>query len=329
MAYFSRRKTVQRLKEDPRLKKVVERNFADLNFLAGGNNTKIIHDAIVRLAVPKNKPLVPTFVSFFSDPNPAIRGAAFLAVSCIGSPKNFAEMSRLMYDKDPRVQHVAIDVFGRLAREHPEALPFLEERGRKEMDLATLKAVKQALSLSKKYGQNFELYMGLERNKDFVDKKRVFARAPQFKDGSHSILFGGRFFGKMRAVRISKSAFLAWKKAHDAGIPVEPIIMKVKKLSKELPKAKKPRLISHKDGSVTVFAKIINGVSMTSFIRNPENLKYFDELKRQVVKIKSAMEREGIEHGHYHSGNFVVRMIKGKPKVYLIDFDRARLVQKQ
>ncbi|MCX6803880.1 MAG: HEAT repeat domain-containing protein [Candidatus Diapherotrites archaeon] len=327
MAYFSRRKAVELLKNNPRLKNVVHANRAQIKRLSS-NHPGIVSDSLIALGRKgkRNRALTPTILAMLDDPNPGVRDSALLVVSHIGEPKNIKQMSKLLYDKNLNVRWGAIDIFGILSTQHPEAIKFLEERASHPMDTSTFKIMKRALALSKKYNPDFEIYAGLEHNPKFTDKRRVFVRRKQIKDGSISTLFGGKFFKKMRAVRIPKESFNMWEKAFKAGAAVEPIIMKKEKVGRKFTGKKIPRMIRNKDGTITVFAKIIDGVSIGNFIRIEKNHKWFEELKGQVTKIKEKMAVLGIIHGHYHPGNFVVKMINGKPKVYLIDFDRARKV---
>jgi hypothetical protein len=53
--------------------------------------------------------------------------------------------------------------------------------------------------------------------------------------------------------------------------------------------------------------------------------KNYKEIELQISKINLGLRELGIDHGHKHDRNYLVQMYKGKPRVYLIDFDQAKI----
>lgn len=155
------------------------------------------------------------------------------------------------------------------------------------------------------------------------------------KTGSETILLGGAQAGKAIVRVVDDIAFKAWLQALSSDIwkkygfdyvPVEPILrrwdgsLRVKKVpSMSMPAAdfpKKPRSAF----SYRVFTKVL-GPPLALFIgKHPE---YRDVLKKYADIIKMVLKKIGIEHGHTHDFNFCVDTSKGKPRLYVIDFDQA------
>jgi len=128
------------------------------------------------------------------------------------------------------------------------------------------------------------------------------------KTDSVLIPLGGRLTGHLIRI-VTKKAFEAWQKAHDAGIPVEPITRSYE--------------IKNGDykGMVRVYTKAIGEVLPEYLKQNPH---HEDELEKQRQGILTQLKNHGIEHGHaHHDHNFTVTMEKGKPQLHLIDWDRA------
>ncbi|MFA6064444.1 MAG: HEAT repeat domain-containing protein [archaeon] len=271
--------------------------------------------SIQKLGDSKNHRLLPLFWAMLKDPNPRIRVEGMMAAGYLGKPKDLPRLGKMLYDKSPLVQHYAIELFGVIASEHKQALPFLLNRASKGMDLQITKSMKRALSISKYFPPEYEIYAGAERNSKFIDPTKNIARRWQLKDGSSSVLLGGRLFKKARIVTIDKKALNAWELAQKSGIPVEPILEKGGKL----------RVRKNPDGFYNVSAGIIDGQSLFTFIRAKGSRKWLAELRKQIGAIKDKLTEIGVAHGHEHSGNYVVKMENGKPKVYLIDFDAAQI----
>ena len=148
------------------------------------------------------------------------------------------------------------------------------------------------------------------------------------KTGSETVLLGGKLVGKSIVRVISRNAFAGWKKAFDAGIPVEPVLkgkndrLRFREIMQDNPRK------GWKKGEVLVFSKVL-GPSVSAFLGVSENKQRFESVVReQQKKIESDLTRLSIKHGHLHDNNFCIHWEKdsaGKrfPKVYLIDFDLA------
>jgi len=243
-----------------------------------------------------------------------VKLGALWNLSYIGKAKDLPLMSRLMYDKDPLVKHQAIECFGVLAQTEPVAKKLLMQRAQVKMNLQTFKSVKKALSITHENGVEMELMDGGGAS-SFNDKKRSVVRVKQIKDGSTTVLLGGKLKGKAIVREIDKYGLDAWRRAKEVGIPVEPI----------LTKNGKERVYKTKDNFYRVSTGVLNGSSMFAFVRNHKNQKYISSVFMQADKIKRKLGEYGIIHGHFHPGNLVVVVEKGRAKVYLIDFDQARV----
>ena len=119
--------------------------------------------------------------------------------------------------------------------------------------------------------------------------------------------------------------YLAWKKTYEDAefwkrqgfdyVPVEPIVKA--SFNKETSK-------------IDVFSRVLVGpsVKMWRAVLGP----YSVDVKRQVQKIREALDELGIQHGHTHEDNFIVYfdrdeqgepIVDHPPRVYVIDFDQA------
>jgi hypothetical protein len=273
-----------------------------------------ITNGIWALGELNSKASVPILKHFLKSTNGHIRVATLMNLSFLAEPKLLPTMAKLMYDKDIFVSCKAIGLFGSLAQSEPLALKLLQERSRFSMDLQEVKSFKKAMSVYTGEGLEHELYGGAHGVKGFTDKKRKIVRDWQIKDGSGTVLLGGGLYGKAIVQVIGKYGLDAWKKAIKLGIPVEPILKKNGRF----------RIAKNKDGSYRVSTGVLKGQSVYAFFRNKKYQQFHWEVSRQGREIIKKLDLQGIVHGHLHSGNMVVVMEKGKPKVYLIDFDQAR-----
>ena len=305
------------IQEDPITKELIsklpkeERIAAENIFLSDAD---AINRATYRLGELESKASANLLRHLITIKSKWVKLGALWNLSFIGNPRDLPLMSRLMYDKDLVVKHQAIECFGILAQSEPVAKRLLMKRAQVKMDLQTFKSVKKALSITHENGVEMELMDG-GGAQGFSDKKRRISRVEQLKDGSRTILLGGKLKGKAIIREIDKYSLDAWLKAESVGIPVEPI----------LKKNGKPRIKRTKNGSYRVSAGVINGPSFFSFIRNDRNKRFIREVFLQGDEIKRKLGQHGIIHGHFHAGNMVVEMQNGRPKVYLIDFDNARV----
>ncbi|MFA6268591.1 MAG: HEAT repeat domain-containing protein [archaeon] len=288
----------------------------------------------VHLGQNGSKKLVPLYRALAKSPNPKIAAEGIVLVGAFGTRKDLPFLNKLMYSEDPYLRYVAIDVLA--LRKDPRSLQYLMHR-LKTADLKTRKECIRAIALYKP--RDYELYSFLSESKEFKDPTRKVKIASQVKDGSTTVLLGGKFydkviirggpavreFGELRipyAQGIKPEALEAWKKALEfdwksLGLdhnPIEPILKKKGKY----------RIFKNKDGTYRASVGVIQGESAHTFMRKhivPAPLH--DELQHQINTITEGLNRLQINHSHDHLGNFVIKIVEGKPQVFLIDFDAA------
>ena len=165
-----------------------------------------------------------------------------------------------------------------------------------------------------------------QQEPEFFEKGRKILRKKLEKTGGETVLLGGELVGKVVIKVINEQAFLAWKKAFESVdvwlksgfdyIPVEPILMKNGRL----------RARKIKSGAYEV-ATVVLGPTMWSFLNNSANSKFERELNEQRKNITLVLEDNlRIYHGHIHNTNFCVKLYEDKPRLYIIDFDLARII---
>ena len=308
---------MQKALEDSKLKKAVGEKINLVRGLAS-NHEVIAIKAMRKLSQTYESHFSKLFERLLDDPSPHIRIEALWGLAAVGKQKELEPMSRLLEDKAPMVQREAIRVFGIVSQSYPEAAEYLIRRGNKGMSTMEAKSITRALSFSPKIGSDFELYRGAATSR-FMNPKRLIVRKKQFKDGAPVILLGGKLYKKAKIIRISKKSLRAWQFAIKLEIPVEPILMK----------NGKPRIRKNKDGTYSVSTGIINGVSLYHFKYDYKSRPYVMDALLQAKEIARRLNENGIIHNHLHQGNFVVEMVEGKPKVYVIDFDAAHIARKQ
>jgi len=137
-----------------------------------------------------------------------------------------------------------------------------------------------------------------------ADPEMAVSRLNFRKTGGVLTPLGGKMTGHILRI-IDKRSYSAWKKAHDLGLPVEPIL----------------QVREAKDGRMQVVTKFVGETEYKFIQAHPEHAQ---EVTAQKLEIMSRFKSEDIEHGDYHNLNFVVRMEKGLPKVRIIDFDEPR-----
>jgi len=260
-------------------------------------------------------------------------------VGMYGTKKELPFINRLMYSHIPQVKDHAIYTMAYC--NEPESLGYLQER-LKHADLPTRKACVKAISFLKP--RDYELYSELSESPWFKNNKRSIIRLGHQKDGSTTTLLGGKLYdkaiirggafvvhsgkGKIVSVLqgIAPQSFEAWRKAFEfnwkksglAHNPIEPILRKNKKY----------RAYKNKDGTYRVSTGVIQGTSLHMFFRravsNGEgSWKITREIKRQKTIIDTTLAKLKILHSHDHPANYVIEMVEGKPRVYIIDFDAA------
>lgn len=210
----------------------------------------------------------------------------------LGSAKSLKKVERLLNDPDPNVRKKAaffVQVFSKDISGHP-------------------------------------LYFDIRTKKPFFSKKRRLARSEFEKTGSRLILLGGKLTGKAIVRIIPKSAFEAWKRALEAKeawknagfdyIPVEPILSKGGRL----------RVKETRSGKMMVMAGVL-GKSLNLFLSDTRNSHLRETLEKESERILQVLRMICVEHGHVHGDNFCVQFHKGKPRLYIIDFDIATIVK--
>lgn len=102
---------------------------------------------------------------------------------------------------------------------------------------------------------------------------------------------------------IPPMAAKTWLVAHQAGIPVAPILR---------------RPVARKDGSVRVYSRYC-GKTAFYYVDNIQIPKEFrDWLRDEITRVTDELLRRGIRHGHPHGGNFTVEFYRSEY------YDRAR-----
>jgi len=158
----------------------------------------------------------------------------------------------------------------------------------------------------------------------FTQKISRVIREEFRKTGSTTTLVGGPLKDRLIIRHIKPGAFIAWQKAYEdyemwrkAGfdyVPIEPI--------------QSYRL--NKEGEVDVFSGVLD-LSLDQWLEISGGIfeKELSELRDRII---SALENEGIKHGHTHDNNFVLRFFRDEdgnpdfnriPRLYAIDFDQA------
>ena len=154
-----------------------------------------------------------------------------------------------------------------------------------------------------------------------------FGRETFEKSGSKTTLLGGKLQNKLIIRHIAPDTFTAWQKAFEAHatwkelgfdyVPVEPI--QSYRLSQS--------------GFVDVASGVLD-IDYHSWQGRFPTL-FADSLKEQKDAILKGLKLLGINHGHSHNNNLVLRFfrnedgspdIKKTPRLYIIDFDSAKSV---
>ena len=151
-----------------------------------------------------------------------------------------------------------------------------------------------------------------------------FGRDTFEKSGSKTTLLGGKLQNKLIIRHIAPDTFVAWQKAFEAHttwkelgfdyVPIEPI------QSYHLSQS----------GFVDVASGVLD-IDYDSWQRRFPAL-FTNSLKDRKDAILKGLQLLGVDHGHSHNNNFVLRFfrnedglpdIKKAPRLYIIDFDNA------
>lgn len=161
----------------------------------------------------------------------------------------------------------------------------------------------------------------------FDGSETKFSKKDFEKNGSALTLLGGELKDKVVYRHITAHSFLAWKTAYEstelwknAGfdyVPIEPILT----------------YSLNKKSWVDVASGVLD-VSLNTWMYNTS--LFVGELQEKRTKIKDILRSQNIDHGHPHEGNFCLRFWRKEngeldftrcPRIYLIDFDQAALLQ--
>jgi hypothetical protein len=307
------------------------------------SNPKEALDALKGLDAVNPKSFLHLFRRLARSPDPHIAVNAIGLIGMYGERKDLSFINRLMYSHVPKIRNYAIMTMAYC--NEPESLGYLKER-LKRADIGTRKTCVKAISYLKP--RDYELYSELSEHPKFRDSSKRVVRAGQIKDGSTTILLGGELYdkaiirggthkifvrGKTEFILqgLKQEAVNAWKKAFEfdwksKGLdynPIEPILKKNGKY----------RVYKNRDGTFRVTAGVIQGTSLQMFFKksvkeNKGNWAIAREIKRQKEIIDSSLKDLGITHSHDHEANYVVEMVKGKPRLHIIDFDAAIIEKK-
>ncbi len=208
---------------------------------------------------------------------------------------------------------------------------------KKQMGVAELikwvpqnEAIKLNLAISQKIREAFGKGLGDEivqpplYNKHPNLNHSSFRREAFSKSGSETTLVSGSLKDKIIVRHIQPEAFLTWQRAYenhqtwkDNGfdyVPIEPI--------------QSYRL--NKEGLVDVYSGVLD-LNLKQWLATSCGM-FSNELGEQRKKIDLTLNKMGIEHGHTHSQNYVLRFFRDEqghpditrvPRLYLIDFDQA------
>ena len=234
-------------------------------------------------------------------------------------------IEKMLNDKDSYVRKTAIKALIELGSENSIRLI---EKMLKDSDIEVREEAEKALTTLSERVEHHKLYIkqnpklfeaGKEKSLGYIKRKEFE------KTGSKTVLLGSNLTGKVIIRIINEEAFFAWRRAFEAKktwkeigfdyIPVEPILTKHGKL----------RAYKTKDGMYRVSTKIV-GESFATFLENPKNSKFREIVEHQKYKIYYGLKKLNIEHGHLHYGNFCVEFHGEQPRVYVIDFDRAKII---
>ena len=156
--------------------------------------------------------------------------------------------------------------------------------------------------------------------------KKSFERTGFEKTGSATTLIGGELKDKTIIRHIDPEAFLAWQKLYENYdlwkkegfdyVPIEQI----------------QSFKLNKNNLIDVYSGVLD-LSLTDWERMSN--KFVIELRKERDLIREILIRNSIKHGHDdHDGNFCLRFFRDKngkvdferkPRLYLIDFDQAKM----
>ena len=208
---------------------------------------------------------------------------------------------------------------------------------------------RNTLYLISRRAEHNPLYSRHSTDKHFTDTGRnVVARREFIKEGGKTILLGGKQIGKAVIKIVSEESFSAWKKAFTSEgfwrskgfeyVPVEPILgikktmkLRAKKYTAKVAEGEKERWYETQKGGETIYAVAtrVLGPTLRGYEYRLEK-SVRDRLIGDKNRIIGGITELGIEYApewrkHAHDDNFCLMFYKNTPRLYIIDFDHARL----
>ncbi len=240
--------------------------------------------------------------------------------SLVGEEKKHALQLKSEY---PSIRSEAINKLVKLGSER--CVPLFRQMLR-DPDFLVRNTAMHALAAISKDARDHRLYSQIDSQKFFDSSGKIIRH--QFRKtvktvGTGTILLGGILAGKAIVRVVDKKTFLVWKTAleskdvwKDLGFeytPIEPILIKNGKL----------RAYKTTTGMYRVYTKVL-GPSLTHFLLNPNNNKFYDRLKMQSDNIIKGLSSLKIKHYELRDKeNFCIEMHEGEPRLYAIDFEHA------
>ena len=285
--------------------------------------------------IPKSK--VDTFIRIgLSSLDFEVQKKAILAIQY--ADKQLGLVRECLDNPDVRIQKKVMKVISYMSGRQQDSIHNqIKERLDTAWDSADLKMISDAVWLIEYLPQE-EKRKALQR---FIDQgfgtdvirpelydfespsSEKVSRQSFAKTGSETTLLGGPLKDKVITRHITPKAFLVWQELYenyklwkDAGfdyVPIEPVYSYG---------------LGKKD-----LVNVQGGVLDISFQKWIDMDGYFyEEIKKEMEKIKNVLDGANIRHGHAHENNFCLRFFRDSegnpvftkpPRIYLIDFDQA------
>jgi hypothetical protein len=289
--------------------------------------------AIERLEEVHKKSAEKMALVLLKDKHPYVRSTAGFVLQNLMKKRAIPFLERQLTDPDPTVRESAIVRLEKL--QSRRSIPLIKQLINDPKTIVRVEAISALAKLDQDDPRHGPLYqqVAYREPRDFFHEEHAVRRADFEKTAGQSlsnstgslIVLGGKQWGKSIVRIVDEEAFNAWKRAQEKGIRVEPILTK---------KDGSLRAKHVGKGKVRVFAGVV-GPTITEFLDQRRNKKYERSVRNQVQTIQRQLLRHNINHGHsidgvnITQGNLCVRFEtyrgKKRPRVYVIDFDRARI----
>lgn len=268
--------------------------------------------ALVQLSHhPKGRMALRFIENALMDEAEVVRVNALHALERLKAKSSIPKIELLLADPHESVQLAAIHVLTNL--DSRKSAPKIEHLLRSPNIHVRKQAFEYWADLN---GTPTELYQQHVLDPQFTDRNRMVIRRQQERTGPPTTLLGGKMFRKAMFRTVPPTALQAWIKALELGISAEPILKKNGKY----------RIALRPDGQYRVSTAVLHGASVKAFLESQKNYdRYGEEVTQQMGEIMEQLKRHHIDHHHTTPKNFVVVMENKKPKVYVVDFDRARI----